>query len=155
TPSLRPLDPMPAHGHMSAGSYMDKIYRSGHLIAGVDQNTRGFGERTGGDIKGFDIDLLHEVARAIFGDANRIVFRSVTSAERLPAVMNGDVDIVASLFSITCGATCGSPTTCQRWQYVDFSTQYYSAHQDVLVRKDSPIKQVRDLNGRTVCATAS
>jgi polar amino acid transport system substrate-binding protein len=155
TPSLRPLDPMPAPGHMPAGSLMDKIYRSGHLIAGVDQNTRGFGERMNGDIKGFDIDLLKEVARAIFGDPNKIVFRSVTSSERLPATMDGEVDLVASLFSITCGATCGSPTTCQRWQYIDFSTQYYTAHQDVLVRKDSPITKVGDLNGRTVCATAT
>jgi polar amino acid transport system substrate-binding protein len=156
TPSLRPLDPMPAPGHMPAGSFMDKIYRSGHLIAGVDQNTLGFGYRTDGDIQGFDIDLLKEVARAIFGDPRgRIVFRSVTSSERLPATMDGEVDIVASLFSITCGATCAPPTTCQRWQYVDFSTQYYNAHQDVLVRKDSRIKRVSDLNGRTVCATAT
>jgi polar amino acid transport system substrate-binding protein len=155
TPSLRPPDPMPAPGRMPAGSFMDKIYRSGHLTAGVDQNTLGFGYRsTNGDIKGFDIDLLHEVARAIFGDTNKIIFRSVTSAERLPAVMRGEVDVVASLFSITCGATCASLTTCQRWQYVNFSAQYYGAHQDVLVRRDSPIKQVRDLNGRTVCATA-
>jgi polar amino acid transport system substrate-binding protein len=53
------------------------------------------------------------------------------------------VDMVASLLSATCA----------RWNDVDFSTEYYEAHQDVLVPIDSPVHGVGDLAGKTVCAT--
>jgi polar amino acid transport system substrate-binding protein len=144
TPSLRPPASLPQPGHMPPGTYMAQIQRAGRLVVGVDQNTTGFGYRDpAGNLGGFDIDLLREVARAIFGDPNAITFRSVTSDERVPAVANGDVDIVGSLLSITC----------VRWQQVDFSSEYYETSQGVLVRSDSPIRSVADLNNRRVCAT--
>ena len=145
TPSLHPVGPLPPPGQMPAESFMQHIFRSGHLVVGVDQNTLGFGYRNAnGDLEGFDIDLAREVARAIFGNTNAIVFKSATSAQRIPAVVNGDVDIAASLLSINC----------DRWQQVDFTTQYYGGYQSVLVRNHSPIRSVADLNSRTVCATA-
>jgi polar amino acid transport system substrate-binding protein len=145
TPSLRPSGPLPPPGQMPARSFMQQVQRKGHLVVGVDQNTLGFGYRgPNGNLVGFDIDLAREVARAIFGNTKAIVFKSATSAQRVPAVVNGDVDIAASLLSINC----------DRWQQVDFTTQYYGGYQSVLVRKHSPIRSVADLNSRTVCATA-
>jgi polar amino acid transport system substrate-binding protein len=129
---------------MRAGSYMAEIQRRGHLVAGVDQNTLGFGYRdANGDIKGFDIEIVRAIANAIFGNPNAVVLKAVTSAQRKTAVVNEAVDVVASLMSITC----------DRWQVLDFSTEYYAAKQGVLVRKDSPIRHVGDLNGKRVCAT--
>ena len=129
---------------MRAGTFMQEIQARHKLIVGVDQNTRGFGYRdANGRIVGFDIDLLREIAAAIFGSPDAIEFRAVTSAQRIPAVTNGDVDIVASIMSITC----------DRWRKVDFSTEYYAARQSVLVRADSSIHHVADLNGKRVCAT--
>jgi polar amino acid transport system substrate-binding protein len=138
--------PLPRPGSMPRGTFMRTIQDSGHLRAGVDQNTKGFGYRQGnGDINGFDIDLLREVAFAIFGNRNpgTIVFRSVNSAQRVPAITGGDVDIVASLLSIICS----------RWQLIDLSSKYYVAHQRVLRRGDSTIRTIADLNGRRICVT--
>jgi polar amino acid transport system substrate-binding protein len=148
TKSLRPLGPLPAPGHMPAGSFMDTIYKRGRLIAGVDQTTLGFGYRdpATGDIQGFDVDLVKEVAKAIFGSADAIEFRAVTSEQRQPAVRSGAVDIVASLMSMTCDRWFGD-------QPVLFSSEYYAGAQNVLVRSDSPITKVSDLNGKKVCAT--
>jgi polar amino acid transport system substrate-binding protein len=142
--SLRPQGPLPVAGKMPTGSFMAQIEQRGYLKAGVDQNTLGFSYReANGQIEGFDINLLRQVALAIFGNPNAIRFYAVTTDERVPAVRQNTVDIVASAFSITC----------DRWQKVDFSTEYYAAHQSVLVRADSPIQHVSDLNDKTVCAT--
>jgi polar amino acid transport system substrate-binding protein len=142
--SFAPGGPLPPPGHMPARSYMAEIQRRGHLVAGVDQNTLGFGYRdANGDIKGFDIEIVRAIANAIFGNPNAVVLKAVTSAQRKTAVVNEAVDVVASLMSITC----------DRWQVLDFSTEYYAARQGVLVRKDSPIRHVGDLNGKRVCAT--
>jgi len=144
TPSLRPTGSLPPPSAMPAASFMRQIQARGYLVVGVEENAPGFGYRAAnGDISGFDVDLAREVARAIFGNPNKIVFRALSSAQRIPAVANGDVDIVANLLSITC----------QRWQQVDFTTPYYNAYQAVLVRDDSNIRAVRDLNGKKVCAT--
>jgi polar amino acid transport system substrate-binding protein len=146
TGSYRPQGALPAPGHMPAGTFMQQIQARGRLIAGVDQNTLLFGSRNPvtNQIEGFDIDMLHQVANAIFGDPNRIEYRAITSAERIPAVRDGSVDIVAETMTINC----------ERWQQVDFTTEYYRAGQKVLVRTDSTAQSIDDLGGKKVCAAA-
>src|SRR5438105_307817 len=135
--SLRPQGPLPAPGQMPVGTFMRAIQDRGRLIVGVDQTTLLFGYRdpVTGTIEGFDIDMLREVARAIFGNPDAIEFKAATSAQRIPLVKTGAVDIVASLVTMTC----------DRWQDVDFSSVYYLAHQKVLVRSGSGIAGVADL----------
>ncbi len=150
TASLRPQAPLPPPGQMLANTFMRQIQDRGRLIVGVDQNTLLFGSRNPltNQIEGFDIDMLHQVARAIFPDAdsnpNRIEYRAITSAERIPAVRDGSVDIVAETMTINCA----------RWQQVDFTTDYYDAGQRVLVRSDSKANSIGDLGGKKVCAAA-
>lgn len=72
--SLRPQGPLPPPGQMPAGTFMRTIQDRGRLIVGVDQTTLLFGYRdpATGTIQGFDIDMLREVARAIFGNPDAI-----------------------------------------------------------------------------------
>jgi polar amino acid transport system substrate-binding protein len=117
------------------------------LVVGVDQGTLNWGYRDprNGTITGLDVDILRQIALAIFGsdpDAH-LQFKTLTTAERVDAVKNGKVDMVASLLT----------ATCDRWNDVDFSTVYYLAHQDVLVPVGSPVHTVTALAGKTVCAT--
>ena len=126
---------------------IDAIRRRGMLVVGVDQGTLNWGYRDprDGTINGLDVDILRQVALAIFGsdpDAH-LQFKTLTTAARVQAVKSRKVDMVASLVT----------ATCDRWKYVDFSTVYYEAHQDVLVPVDSPVHTVADLAGKTVCAT--
>jgi polar amino acid transport system substrate-binding protein len=147
TASLRPPGPLPAPGQMPAGSTMAAIQQRGYLIAGVDQNTNLFGYRDPRDnqLKGFDIDMIHAVAKAIFGDPDKVRFAAISSAQRIPALtgQGPQVDIVARTFTITCA----------RKQQVAFSSVYYLAQRRVLVTKGSPITGVADLGGKRVCAT--
>jgi len=135
---------MPAPGAMPRDSFMERIRRRGYLLAGVDQNTFLFGYFNPQHrmIEGFEIDLLRQIAKAIFGSPNDIQFRAVTPAQRIPAVQGGSVDIVADAVTITCA----------RRQQVDFSTVYFDAGQKILVRSNSTARSVKDLGGKRVCA---
>jgi polar amino acid transport system substrate-binding protein len=145
TASLRPPAHLPAPGHMPSGSFMDTIYRHGRLIAGVNQNFLLFGyfNPVDGAIEGFEIDIMRQVARAIFGDPRRLVLKALTVPQRIPYVQQGSVDLVADAVTITC----------DRRQQVDFSTVYYDAKQRVLVRSGSGVRSLDDLGGKRVCAS--
>jgi len=143
--SLRP-GALPPPGQPPAGSSMAKIVQRGRLIVGVSQNTYLFGHRDSrtGELVGFEIDLAREVARALFGDPTKIQFRAMSAAERIPALKNGEVDLVVRAMTMTC----------DRWQEISFSTEYFTGGQRLLVPVDSPVKSIDDLGGKKVCAAA-
>lgn len=148
--SLRPSGALPAPGAMPAGSTMQRIEARGYLIAGVDEDSYLFGYRNPSTasgappVVGFDIDVVHEIARAIFGDPDRVRFKIITQAQRVSAVTSGQVDIVADSMTITC----------DRKQSVAFSTDYFDAGQRILVDENSPVASIADLAGRKVCAVS-
>jgi polar amino acid transport system substrate-binding protein len=141
--SLRP-GPQPRPGNMPPGSTMATIAERGRLIVGVDQNTRPFGFRdpSTGQLGGFDIDVAREIARAIFGDPNRIDPRVVEARHREDALKSGEVDVVVRTYSITC----------DRKKIVAFSTTYFNANQKILAVKGSGIDSAAALAGKRVCA---
>jgi polar amino acid transport system substrate-binding protein len=129
---------------------MANIRARGFLIAGVDQSTYHFGflNPLNGRIEGFDIDMIRAVAQAIFGHPDRVEYKAISDAQRIPDVLSGAVDIVAHTMTITCA----------RLQQVDFSSVYFDAAQRVLVLKNSPAQGLRargpvGLSGQKVCAT--
>jgi polar amino acid transport system substrate-binding protein len=144
--SLRPTGTLPKAGQMPGGSTMATIAARGRLVVGVDQNTYLFGYRdpSTGQIVGFDIDVAKTIARAIFGDPEKVQLVAITSAQRIPFVSSGKVDIVADSMTINCA----------RLQQVEFSTDYFDAGQKILVAKNSSIKSIDDLGGKKVCAAA-
>jgi polar amino acid transport system substrate-binding protein len=143
--SLRP-GPLPPPGAMPPGSTMANIAERGRLIVGVDQNTYLFGFRNPftGKLEGFDIDIAREMARAIFGDPDRIQFKVVDANQRESVLKDGDVDLVVRTYSITC----------DRKKLVEFSSVYFNANQKVLTLKGSGIDSFAKLSGKRVCAVS-
>jgi polar amino acid transport system substrate-binding protein len=144
TASVRPPATLPQPGQMTPGSTMAKIYARGYLIAGVDQNTYLFGYRDPktNTIEGFDIDMVQDVAKAIFGDPSRVQFKAITSAQRVPELQSGAVDLVARTMTISCA----------RLSQVSFSTVYYDASERLLVPATSNVTSIDQLGGKKVCA---
>ena len=138
------LDVLPSPEALPSGSTMQQIRDRGTLIAGVSADTLLMGSRNPftGAIEGFDIDMLRKVSTAIFGSPDHIQFRVITSADRVPLLESGEVDIVSRTFSMTCA----------RWETIAFSAEYYQAGQKVLVGVDSDAKGLDDLAGEKVCA---
>ncbi|ALG86197.1 glutamate ABC transporter substrate-binding protein [Gordonia phthalatica] len=144
TAGLRPTA-MPTPGRMPAKSTMERIAQRGRLIVGTDlgSNPLSFRDPISGDVKGFDIDVAHWIAGAIFGDENLIEYRMLSNDSRLKALEERTVDVVVKTMSITC----------ERLKVVDFSVPYYAASQQILAYRNSGITQAADLAGKTVCAT--
>ncbi|HEY1508346.1 MAG TPA: glutamate ABC transporter substrate-binding protein [Solirubrobacteraceae bacterium] len=144
TASLRPPAVLPKPGAMPKGSFMARIEAHRYLIAGVDQSTLLFANFNPmhSRIEGFEIDLLRQVARAIFGNPEAIHLRAITPAERIPVVQDGGVDLVADAVTINCA----------RRQQVDFSTAYFDARQRLLVPSNSTAHDFAGLGRRPICA---
>jgi polar amino acid transport system substrate-binding protein len=136
---------MPTPGAMPAGSFMAKIRQRGYLKVGVDQNTYrlAYFNPLTGHIEGFEIGLARQIANAIFGNPDAVHFIAITTDERISAVREGRVDMVADAMTITCN----------RRKQVDFSTVYYKAGQKILVPIHSHVTSVRQLGGKPVCVT--
>jgi polar amino acid transport system substrate-binding protein len=142
--SYRPDGGLPTPGQMPGNTTMRAIQDRGKLIAGVDQNTFLFGFRnpTTGALEGFDIDRVHEIAQAIFGDPNKVQFKVVTSNNRIDVLKKGQVDVVVRTMTANCA----------RWQDINFSTVYYTAGQRLLVDRTSTVQSLDQLGGKKVCA---
>ncbi|MDN5795915.1 MAG: glutamate ABC transporter substrate-binding protein [Intrasporangium sp.] len=145
---LQTYDPLPSIPARSA--ITDKTVRTildhGHLVVGVSADTYLFGSRNplSGEIEGFDIDIAKAVAGSLLGDPGKIRLRVITAADRIPLLEKRQIDMVARNMTITC----------DRWQHVAFSAEYYHSGQKVLVAKGNPAKTLEDLKGQRVCAPA-
>ncbi|MFJ6831905.1 glutamate ABC transporter substrate-binding protein [Streptomyces sp. NPDC091209] len=121
------------------------------LIVGVDQNSYHWGYRdpnnpkAGSDLEGFDIDVVHAIAKDILGDANAVQFRAIPTSQRIPAIQSGKVDMVVRTMTITC----------DRLQQVAFSAPYFKTGQQVLAPAKSGITGYdKSLAGRRICSAA-
>ncbi|AEF38988.1 transporter substrate-binding domain-containing protein [Hoyosella subflava] len=143
TASLRPTEPNPPPGEIRPENPVSEIYERGRLIVGLDagSNLFSFRDPLTGDLVGFDVDIAREIARDIFGDPDRVEFEILTSAERLTALENSQVDVVVKTMTITC----------ERRERVEFSTSYFQAYQRILTVSGSGINSAEDLADRTVC----
>lgn len=128
----------------TSGDQLNQVMKRGVLIAGVKYDSRPFGYLdTDGQLKGFDVELLREIAKRLLGHSSKVQFRQVLSSTRIIALNTESVDLVAATMSIT-------P---EREELVDFSQPYYVARQAVVVRQASPIRHLNDLKGKTVFYT--
>jgi polar amino acid transport system substrate-binding protein len=146
TASLRPTGPLPRAGDLPSGSTMQQIYNRGRLIAGIAQDTLMFGYLNPLDnqLEGFDIDIVRQLSDAIFGDDSHVEYRVITPGQAAQVLQDGTVDVVVRTL----------PMTCDGWQQIAFSTEYYEAGQRVLVPKASPVQSIADLGKKHVCTAA-
>lgn len=143
TQSYDPLPSIPASSGITDAATR-KIIDRGYLVVGVSGDTYLLGARDPftGQLEGFDIDIARAVAQSLFGDASKIQLRVITAADRLPLLEDGSVDMVARNMTMTC----------DRWEKINFSAEYYHSGQKVLVAKTSKAQTLQDLKGQRVCA---
>ncbi|MEV4557464.1 glutamate ABC transporter substrate-binding protein [Kitasatospora sp. NPDC049285] len=127
------------------GAKIRKIRERGVLVVGVDQSAYHWGFRNPqtGRIEGFDIDLAHAIAKSVLGDPSKVLLKTISTAHRIDAVKNGEVDVITRAMTITC----------DRKKDVAFSTPYFRTSQRVVAPKSAHVKSVDEaLKGKRVCA---
>lgn len=141
---------VPADGGSSQGAGMGEIYNRvvdrGTVVCGGRTDLAGFGflDDQGNNV-GFDIDICHAVAAAVLGDANAIEVVPLTAAERGPALQTGEVDLLSRNVTWTSSRDA---------QWGNFTATVFYDGQGFMVRKDSGIASVDDLDGATICVTS-
>ena len=138
--ALRPAQAEPAT--------LDKIKDSGSVTLAYRESSIPFSYL---DDKaqpvGFGVDICDRVVdeiKKVTGRADLKVQRqAVTSANRIPLVQNGTVDL-------ECGSTTNNS---ERAKQVSFAVNYFYTGTRFLVKADSGIKSLADLNNKVVVST--
>ncbi|ATF11778.1 transporter substrate-binding domain-containing protein [Brevibacillus sp. HB1.4B] len=123
-----------------------KIKERDKLVVGVkyDLNLFGLKDPATGNVEGFDIDIAKAIAKKVLGDENKIELKEVTSKTRIPMLKNGEIDAIIATMTITE----------DRKKEVDFSDVYFLAGQSFLVKKDSSINGLKDMQKGMKIVTA-
>ncbi len=131
----------------AANSTMAKIVANKKLVVGVKFDQPGFGlkDPVSGKVDGFDVAIAKEIGKALGLQENQIEFVESISANRIPYLQEDKVDLVIATMTINA----------DRKTQIEFSRPYFLAGQSILVMKtNTSITKVEDLNGKTVCSVA-
>lgn len=129
---------------------LDKIKKSGEIVLAHRDSSIPFSyiADTPNQPVGYAHDLQLKVVEAVKQQLNmpelKVRYNLVTSQTRIPLVQNGTVDL-------ECGSTTNNT---ERQQQVDFSVGFFEIGTRLLVAKDSGIKDLADLKGKTLVTTA-
>lgn len=143
-----PASSAPAEGSQATSSgaaatpTLDKIKANGTLKVGVKVDVPNFGLKNTatGEVEGFEIDLAKIIAKELLGDENKLQVQAVTAKTRGPLLDNGEIDLVLATFTITE----------ERKQTYNFSDPYFSDAVKLMVKKESGIQGLKDLDGKTI-----
>jgi glutamate/aspartate transport system substrate-binding protein len=129
------------------GDTLAKIKASGQISLGVRDSSIPLSYTLGnGKYVGFHTEMAERIAGdlgKLVGKPLKIVYTPMTSANRMPLVENGTVDL-----------GCGSATnTDARQKEVAFANTTYIEEMRMAVKANSGINGIKDLNGKTVATT--
>lgn len=136
----------PAEAPAAQGvSRLQIVKDRGTLICGVNNQLPGFGYlESDGSYAGFDVDFCKAVAAAVLGDANAVEYRSASAQERFSLVATGEIDILFR--NSTWTLTRDSAEVGMQFLH----TSFYDG-QGMMVRANSGITSLEDMEGATVC----
>src|SRR6201989_1055430 len=123
---------------------LDAVKQRGTLVCGVSTGFAGFSSPDSqGNFKGLDADYCRALAAGVLGDAGKVRYVALTAQNRFTALQSGEVDVLYrnSTQTLLRGVTLGL-----RQGPVNF----YDG-QGFVVRRDSGVKDLKGLNGATVC----
>jgi polar amino acid transport system substrate-binding protein len=127
-----------------AENVMQKVARTGVLTAGTSKDAIPFAYADSkGQLVGYSIDMLNLIKQQLEKELGRKIqlkLVALTPAQRIPKILNRQVDIVCDASSFTW----------ERDKKVDFSLSYGATGTQLLVKKESNIGSPESLIGKRV-----
>jgi glutamate/aspartate transport system substrate-binding protein len=135
-------------GTAHAEDTLKKIKDSGTITEGVRESSGALAFTLGdGKYTGFHYDvcahIIEDIRKHLGMSKIDVKYQPVTSQNRIPLVQNGTVDL-------ECGSTTNNSA---RQKDVAFAPALYIEEVRIAVKKNSGIKGIADLNGKTVATT--
>ena len=133
----------------SSDSKIATIKERGKLKCGVKKDVLGYGylDTKTKKYEGLEIDLCYQIAAAVLGvsyeeavEKELCEFTDVTPKTRGPLIDNDQLDIIAATYTITD----------ERKKSWDFSTPYRTDHVGILIKKNSGMSKMADLDGKII-----
>ncbi|MEJ7741487.1 MAG: basic amino acid ABC transporter substrate-binding protein [Nocardioidaceae bacterium] len=148
-PALKALTAVPVLALVLAGCSTDKdkvetesgvkLVEDGKLTVCTHLPYEPFQYNEGGEVVGFDVDLMDLVATEL--DLEQEIFNTPFEGIETGQAMNtGKCDIAAA----------GMTITDERAEVMDFADPYFDATQALLVKKGAGIASLEDLSGKTL-----
>ena len=128
----------------ASAATLDTVKQRGTLVCGVSTGFAGFSmPDSQGNFKGLDVDYCKALAAGVLGDASKVRYVALTAQNRFTALQSGEIDVLYrnSTQTFLRGTTLGL-----RQGPVNF----YDG-QGFVVKKDTGVKELKDLKGATVC----
>src|SRR5919198_6599804 len=133
-----------ASGWIAEAATLDTVKQRGMLVCGVSIGFAGFSTPDSqGNYKGLDVDYCRALAAGVLGDAKKVRYVALTAQNRFTALQSGEIDVLyrnstqTYLRGVTLGLRQGP-------------INFYDG-QGFVVRADAGVKNLKDLNGATVC----
>ncbi|HQT96613.1 MAG: amino acid ABC transporter substrate-binding protein [Deltaproteobacteria bacterium 37-65-8] len=125
-------------GAALAGDTLAEVKKKGVLVAGVKDSLPPFGsvDPKTKEFVGYDIDFVKYIAKKL---GVKVEYKPVTSANRMPMLMEGRVDILAATMT----------KTPERAKQIDFSYTYFLTGQKFLTKKGT-VHSLKDLQGKKI-----
>ncbi|MBC9206114.1 amino acid ABC transporter substrate-binding protein [Roseomonas aerophila] len=127
-----------------AGATLDAIRARGQLVCGIHTGIAGFAiPDARGVWQGLDADLCRGLAVALFNDASKVRFQSLSSSTRFTALSSGEIDVLfrtsthTMMRDVTLGLRAITP-------------YFYDGH-GFMVRANASITKASEMGGATIC----
>ncbi len=120
------LSSMPAIAQQT--SKLDEVLARGHLVMGTGSTNAPWHFKSADDkLQGFDVDMGRIVAKALFGDPDKIEYVNQSSDARIPNITTNKVDLTCQFMTVTG----------ERAQQVAFTIPYYREGVGLMLKADS------------------
>ena len=131
-----------------AGTVLENVARTGKLTAGTSKDALPFAYRDeSGELVGYSIDILNLITERLETELDQEIELELVALqpkERLPELIDGEVDIVCDASSFTW----------KRDRQIDFSFSYSSTGTRLLAPKGSDFWDAASLKGKQIGAIA-
>jgi len=123
---------------------LQTVKERGYLVCGVNAGLPGFAsEDEEGNWSGLDVDFCRAVSAAVFGDADKVEYLGLNSAQRFPTLASGSIDILSRNTTWTISRDVNL--------MFEFAGVSYYDGQGFLVPASLGITSARGLDGAFVC----